>query len=113
MIAGAMESGYNMARLQSNLDELTSTTILPATGPPRKFNKVGHILLHDAKAKKYFLLVTYNKDVGAWEPPIANGPSHATIFLICSRATPRSRVKTAQRGPALSTYKTISLATLW
>lgn len=61
MIARAMESGYNVGRVRSNRDEPTSTTIPPATGPHRKFNKVGHILLHDAKDKKFFLVVSNNE----------------------------------------------------
>ena len=61
MLAGAMTAGYNVGRLQSNLDEPTSITIPPATGPHRKFNKLGHILLRDAETKRYFLIISNNE----------------------------------------------------
>jgi hypothetical protein len=61
MIARAMESGYNVGVVRSNLDEPTSITIPPATGPRSKFNKVGHILLYDVKDEKYFLIVSNNE----------------------------------------------------
>jgi len=61
MIAHAMETGYNVGRVRSNLDELTTVEIPPATGPHYAFNKVGHILLYDDQEHKYFLIVTNNE----------------------------------------------------
>ena len=61
MIAHAMETGYGVGTLETNLDIPTVTEIPPATGPHQKFNKVGRILLHDANARKYFLIVTNNE----------------------------------------------------
>ncbi len=63
MIAHAMETGYNVGRVRSNLDELTAAEIPPATGPHCRFNKVGHILLYDDQERKYFLIVTNNESV--------------------------------------------------
>ena len=60
-LARALERGYNVGRLSTNLDQLTDTTIPPATGPYRKFNKVGRILLHDVAERKYYLIVTNNE----------------------------------------------------
>lgn len=76
MIAHAMETGYNVGKARSNLDELTSARIPPATGPYRKFNKVGHILLYDDQQKKYFLIVTNNESsphavrLTIWDLPV-------------------------------------------
>jgi len=61
MIAHAMETGYNVGQVRSNLDELTTVEIPPATGPHYKFNKVGHILLHDDQEHDYFLILTNNE----------------------------------------------------
>jgi len=61
MIAHAMETGYNVGQVVSNLDELTNADIPPATGGHRKFNKIGHILLYDNQQQRYFLIVTNNE----------------------------------------------------
>jgi len=61
MITHAMETGYNVGQVRSNLDELTTAEIPPATGPHYEFNKVGHILLYDDQEHKYFLIVTNNE----------------------------------------------------
>ena len=61
MIAHAMETGYNVGQVVSNLDELTNTDIPPAKGGHRKFNKIGHILLYDNQQQRYFLIVTNNE----------------------------------------------------
>jgi hypothetical protein len=61
MIARGMETGYNVGEVRSNHDTLTRTTIPPAGGNHRPYNSLGHILLHDAKAGKYFLLATNNE----------------------------------------------------
>ena len=61
MIARAMETGYNVGEVRSNHDTLTKTAIPPAGGGHRPYNSLGHILLHDAKAGKYFLLATNNE----------------------------------------------------
>ncbi|MEE3373091.1 MAG: hypothetical protein VX346_27405 [Planctomycetota bacterium] len=63
MISRAMETGYDVGQLQTNLDLPTKTNIPPATGPYKPFNKVGRILLHDAKARKYYLIVTNNEGI--------------------------------------------------
>jgi len=60
-IARAMEHGFNVGRLRTNLDELTDTLIPSAGGPHQKFNKVGRILLRDPDTRKYFLIVTNNE----------------------------------------------------
>ena len=56
-----METGYNVGQVRSNLDELTTVEIPPATGPHYAFSKVGHILLYDDQEHKYFLIVTNNE----------------------------------------------------
>ena len=56
-----MESGYNVGEVRSNHDTLTTTDIPSAGGAHRPYNSLGHILLHDAKAGKYFLLATNNE----------------------------------------------------
>ena len=61
MIAHAMETGYNVGQVVSNLDELTNADIPPAKGGHRKFNKIGHILLYDNQQQRYFLIVTNNE----------------------------------------------------
>ena len=61
MIRHAMETGYNVGRVRSDLDELTTLEIPPATGSNRKFNKIGHILLRDDRRNEYFLIVTNNE----------------------------------------------------
>ena len=61
MISRGMERGYGVGRVRSSLDQLTATAIPPATGPYRKFNQVGHLLLRDDKQQKYFLLATNNE----------------------------------------------------
>ena len=61
MISRAMETGYDVGHLETTLDLPTETEIPPATGPHNKFNKVGRILLHDANARKYYLIVTNNE----------------------------------------------------
>ncbi len=61
MITHAMETGYNIGQVRSNLDELTTAEIPPATGPHYTFNRVGHILLYDDQEQKYFLIVTNNE----------------------------------------------------
>ena len=54
-IRHAMETGYNVGKVRSNADELA---------PGKNFNKVGHILLHDDKEDKYFLIVSNNISAG-------------------------------------------------
>ncbi len=61
MIARAMETGYDVGQLETNLDHPTETNIPSATGPYSRFNKVGRILLHDAQARTYYLIVTNNE----------------------------------------------------
>ena len=61
MIVHAMETNYNVGKVRSNHDRLTRTDIPSAGGNHRPYNSVGHILLHDAKAGKYFLLATNNE----------------------------------------------------
>ena len=61
MVARGMETGYNVGEVRSNLDVPTMTEIPAAGGNHRPYNKLGHLLLHDAKAGKYFLVVTNNE----------------------------------------------------
>jgi len=60
-IARGMETGYNVGAVTTNHDRLTTTAIPAAGGGHRKYNSVGRILLHDAKARKYSLVVTNNE----------------------------------------------------
>ena len=57
----ALTHGYDVGHVISNYDTPTSTAIPPATGPYRKFNQIGHILLHDSNVGSYFLIATNNE----------------------------------------------------
>ena len=63
MIARAMETGYDVGHVETNLDLPTETAIPPASGPYTKFNKVGRILLHDVESRQYYLIVTNNEAI--------------------------------------------------
>ena len=61
-IVRAMETGYNIGDVQSNLDQPTRTAIPPAGGNHRPYNQLGHVLLYDHVAKNYFLIVSNNEN---------------------------------------------------
>lgn len=60
-MAHALATGFNVGLLRTNHDHPTSTAIPPATGPYRKFNKLGRLLLYDDQQKLYYLIVANNE----------------------------------------------------
>jgi len=61
MIARAMQAGYNVGQVRCEANAPTNSSIPPAGGNHRPYNKLGHILLHDPIDKKYFLVVSNNE----------------------------------------------------